>query len=108
MKRCLKFFLLAVLPLLALLFTPSKVEAKTMSLKTQMICISDSTALYALSFDSRKDTLSLIGKGKKKGAYRYYKTSKANTIVAIRNENKSGVWLGFLSKIITIIFHAKV
>lgn len=105
MKQCSKFLLSLVSCLLLVLLSVSETQAKK---APQTICSFDSTSYYALSFDTRKDTISVVGKGKKKGGFTYYKTSKKNTTVVIRNENKSGVWLGFLSKLITTIFHAKV
>ncbi len=108
MKQCSKFLLSLVSCFLLVLFCTFVTQAKA-PLKPQ-IYLSDSTYHdYVLGLDlQKKDTLSVIGKGKKKGGYRYYKTSKKNTIVVIKSENKSGVWLGFISKLITTIFHAKV
>ena len=57
---------------------------------------------------TKSDTLYLIGKGRKKKGKVYYRTSNPNITIQTAPENKSGVWLGFISKILIAVFRAKV
>lgn len=108
MKQCSKFLLSLVSCLFLLLLCTFGVQAKKQ--RPTQIYLSDSTFhTYVLGAElQKKDTISLIGKGRRSKGSIYYKTSKKNIIVVTKPENKSGVWLGFLSKLITTIFHAKV
>ncbi len=105
MKKCLKrCFLFLLSCLVSLLFGLSETRAETKK------AIKETIQIY--SFDtiqiSKKDTLYLIGKGRKKKGKVYYRTSNPNITIQTAPENKSGVWLGFISKILIAVFRAKV
>jgi len=105
MKKCLKrCFLFLLSCLVSVLFGLSETRAETKRIIPQQIqiCSFDSTNI------TKSDTLYLIGKGRKKKGKVYYRTSNPKVIIQTSTENKSGVWLGFISKILIAVFRAKV